>query len=150
MFEPLPPRAPQTPLWSPFCPRNPTHSADSNSNVLCRIPSHRLMLVLPLIISTADYVLHLEYKPLLCGDGINKNTQDRPRQSPDREGASIDFTLSAASSCMLRIVTSSTLECCSFHYWSVPNFSPQVNLYPFLLQTFPFCALLNALGVILL
>ena len=42
------------------------------------------------------------------------------------------------------------LTCCSFHSWSVPNFFPQVDLNPFLLQKMPFCTLLNALGVILL
>ena len=94
--------------------------------------------------------IHLEHEPLRCGDGINKNNRDRPRPSPDREGASIDFTFSAAASCMSLIVTRSTLDCCSFHSWSVPNFFPQVDLDPFLPKKLPFYALLNALGVILL
>ena len=83
VFEPWPPRAPPTPPWSPFCPQNPTHSTDSNSNVLCRIPGHRLTLVLPLILPTTDYVLYIEHEPLRCGAWINKHTQDRPHPSPD-------------------------------------------------------------------
>ena len=49
-----------------------------------------------------------------------------------------------------RIVTRSTLDCCSFHSWSVLNFFIQVDLDPFLLQKLPLCALLSAIGVILL
>ena len=134
----------------PFCSQNPTHSTDSNLNVLCRIPGHRLALVLPLITPTKEYVLHLDNKPIRCEAGINKHTRERPRPSPDSEGASIYFTLSAVTSCMSHIVTRSTLDCCSFHYWSVPKFFPQVDLDPFLLRKLPFCALLDALGVILL
>ena len=59
VFEPWLPRAPPTLPWSPFCLRNPTHSTDFNSNVLCRIPDHRLALVLPLIIPTTGYIFHL-------------------------------------------------------------------------------------------
>ena len=47
---PLPPHAlPPPPLFL-FCPQHPTHSADYNSNVLCRIPGHRLALIPSLII----------------------------------------------------------------------------------------------------
>ena len=150
VFEPFPPRAPPPLPWSPFIPRNPTHYADSNSNVLCRIPGHRLAIVPPLIIPTTDYTLHLEHEPLRCGAGIKKHTRDIPRPSPESKGASIDFTLSAATSCLSRIVTRSTLNFCSFHSWSIPKFFPQVDLDLFLLQKLPFCALLKALGVILL
>ena len=127
VFEPLPPRAPLPPLLFPLFPRHPTPSADYNPNVLCRIPGHRLALIPSLIIPTTDYVLHLEHEPLSCGAGINKHTQDIPLTSPDSEGASIYFTLSAVASCLSRIVTRSTLDrcsfCCSFHSWSVPKFS---------------------------
>ena len=144
----------ENPSYHPFCPRHPTHSAGYNFNVLCRIPGHRLALILSLIIPTTDYVLYLEHEPLRCGSGINKHTQDRPRPSPDREGDSICFTLSAVAYCLSRIVTRSTLDqcsfCCYFHYWSVLKFLPQVDLDPFLLQKLPFCALLDMLGVILL
>ena len=114
VFEPWTPRAPPTPPWSPFFPQNPTHSADSNSNVLCRIPGHQLALVPPLIIPTTDYVLHVQREPLRCGSGIKKHTRDRPCPSADSEGASVDFTLSAAASCMSRFVNRSTLDYCSF------------------------------------
>ena len=150
MFEPWPPCAPPNPSWSQFCLRNPTQSADSNSNVLCRIPGQQLALVPPLITPTTDYVLHLQYEPLRCGAGINRHTQDRPCPYPDSKGDSIDFTLSAAASCLSLIITRSTLDCCYFHYCSVYNFFPQVDLDLFLLRKLPFCALLNALGVTLL
>ena len=78
VFEPLTPCAPPPPPLFLFCPRHPTHSADYNSNVFCRIPGHQLALIPPLIIPTTDYVLHLEHKPLQCGAGINKHTRDRP------------------------------------------------------------------------
>ena len=64
VFEPLPPRAPLPPLLFPLFPRHPTPSADYNPNVLCRIPSHQLALIPSLIITTTDYVLHLEHEPL--------------------------------------------------------------------------------------
>ena len=150
VFEPLPPRAPPPSTLFPFCPRHPTHSADYNLNILCRIPGRGLTLIPPLIIPTTDYVLHLEHELIRCGAGINKHTRDRPRPPPDSKGASIDFTLSAAASFLSRIITNSTINCCSFHSWSVPNFFPQLDLDPFLLQKLPFCDLLNALGVILL
>ena len=44
LFWPVPLRTHPTPPWSPFCPQKPTHSADSNSVVLCRIPRHRLAI----------------------------------------------------------------------------------------------------------
>ena len=137
-----------------LCPRHPTHSLDYNSNVLFRIPGHRLALILSLIIPTTDYVIQLEHEPLRCGAGINKHIQVIPRSSPDIKGASIYFTLSAVASFLLRIITRSTHDrfsfCCSFHSWSVPKISPQVYLDLFLLQKLPFCALINALGVILM
>ena len=154
VFEPLAPRPPPPPPLFPFCLRHPTHSADYNSNVLCRIPGHRLALIPSLIIPTTDYVLHIEHQPLQCGAGINKHTQDRPRPSPDRKGDSIYFILSTVASYLSRIVNRSRLNrCsffCSFHSWSVPKCLPQVDLDPFLLQKMPLYALLNALGVILL
>ena len=78
---------PPPPLFS-FCPQHSTHSADSNSNILCRISGHRLALIPSLIMPTTDYVLRLEHEKLRCGDGMHKHTWDRPRLSPDREGAS--------------------------------------------------------------
>ena len=150
VFEPLPPCAPPPPPLLPLFPRHPTPSADYNLNVLCRIPGHRLALIPSLIITTTNYVLYLEHEPLRRGAGINKHIRDRPCPSPDSEGASIYFILSAVASCLLIIVTSSTIDCCSFHSWSVPNFFLQVDLDPFLIRILPCCTLLNALGVILL
>ena len=73
-FRLLRPRpTPPPPLFS-FCPRHPTHSEDYNSNILCRIPGHRLALIPSLIIPTTDYVLRLEHEKLRCGDGIHKHT----------------------------------------------------------------------------
>ena len=68
-----PSSTPPPPLFL-FCPRHPTHYADYHSDVLCRIPGHRLALIPSLIIPTTEYVLHLEHKPLRCEDGINKHT----------------------------------------------------------------------------
>ena len=63
------PRPPPPPPLLPFCPRHPTHSADYNTNILYRIISHQLALILSLITPTTDYVLHLEHEPLRCANG---------------------------------------------------------------------------------
>ena len=62
VFEPLPPRALPPSSLFPFCLRHPTHSADYNSNVLCRIPGHRHVLIPSIITPTIDSVLCLEHE----------------------------------------------------------------------------------------
>ena len=68
------PRPTPPPSLFSFCPRHSTHSADYNSNILCRIPDHQLALIPSIIIPTTDYVLRLEHEKLRCGDGIHKHT----------------------------------------------------------------------------